>query len=231
MLVDFVGTNPAKLISELNKVKHMADGKVFPWAVEQACYTDGDEEITEVVNLLTKGDHDGAHEYVDRIMSKNESFDRICGFLSSWLRRMAIAEAGSGDYKSVKDNLGLIMKYQKPLKSDVKVIRKLKEEIAMTSLMNTKVISKLMEKLEKEHEKTKTKAVQMFPKPGAMFYGCEQFNKACKYRSEQSLSRAWVMGLILFLLESQKKVRNGEADQRCVLHDFIMKFSHGVSYV
>lgn len=225
-LVDFVGPRPARLLSELKKLSHLGDGKVFPWMVDKACYVDGDEEITLVMGMLVNGDVESAHEFLDRMLAKNEPIERVFGFLQSWLRKMMIAESCKGDYQSIKGVLPSLMKYQKPENKDDSVVRKLEKELALTYHKDTKAISALNEKLEKEREKTKGKAVPMFPKPGAMYYACEDFAKANRFRKEQSLSRHWATGMMESLGKAQELVRSGKVDPGRALHNLLFAFSH-----
>jgi hypothetical protein len=139
---------------------------------------------------------------------------------------MAIAESCGGEYGLVKEKLSLLMKYQKPESSDDSAVKKVEEEILLTSPKDTKAMSRLTEKLEKEKEKLKGKAVPMFPKPGAMFYSCEQLNKANHFRKEHSLSTDWVLEMIKRLIKSQELVRTDKADPDVVLHNILFLFSH-----
>jgi hypothetical protein len=118
------------------------------------------------------------------------------------------------------------MKYQKPESDDDSVVKKLERELSLTYHKDAKAISSLKEKLEKEREKTEGKAVPMFPKPGAMYYACEDFGKANRFRKKQSLSRHWATGMMESLGKAQELVRSGKVDPGRALHNLFFAFSH-----
>lgn len=96
ILIDIVGLSHNKLHSEIEKLKHLGDGKISPWTVQQGVCGTGEANVKVFCDSMLKGKPAHAHEMLDRIWKgdsarTSEKTVKFFGFPIDWARRTAIA--------------------------------------------------------------------------------------------------------------------------------------------
>lgn len=214
-LIELVGVKHNSLIMELKKLSHLSlDGKIHPWVIQEGCSSTGESDVVELCNYIVKRDFGAVHEIVNRLFNKGEDPLYICGFLSQWCRKMAIAACCNGDFNSVRDDVSKLSKYQKPNKDpkDSK-IGILYEQLSKALLNGDKKQAKNVQKLiEEENERIQGKSIPLFSKPGAVFYSCKEYKTL-------NAKRLWPYWTIERLKQLQFSIRTGK-DPRRAFHEF-----------
>lgn len=217
MLVDFVGKNPNVLAMELKKLKHLSlDGRIYPWVIQQGCCGTGAAEVTEMMEQIKAKNFSMVHEFLDRLLDKGEEPLKLCGFLMSWARRMALAEACNGNYQAIKPALGSMKKFEKPqVKAKDSKLVALREELAGILLNNPKKAKKIKDRIKKEKEKMKSSSAPLFPNTGAIFHACQYYNSI---RGK----RGWAYDFLCRLGRLQYDLRRKKMDDRRLMHFFFI---------
>ena len=110
-LIDIVGCDPNRLTMEIIKLKAMSDdGTIMLWAIDQACHGTGVSDVMLLTENIIKGNADRAHLFLQRLLAAGESPLRLLGFLTDWLRKMAMAESCSYEFNSIRDQVGKLLK-------------------------------------------------------------------------------------------------------------------------
>lgn len=233
-LIDFIGIIPNTLIMEAKKLSHLSKGRIYPWAVEQACSGTGDARTTELMTCLVEGNADKAHELLDRILALGEPPIKILAFIASWLRRMHLAKDGgqglskaSGTMDSLREYLDKFRKYYKPEKTSSATLDSLEQKLFELDSGNPKR-QKIEQKIAAEREKLSPSSVPMFANPWSMKYAIREYGMGTQLREKNSLSGDWPREMTRLLMDIQVAARSGQ-DVSSMMHDILMYFEKGSS--
>lgn len=102
-LADLVGGNTDRLTNELRKLKYYCeDGVIEQWAIEQACFFEGEASALMLSKALLSKDEEIAHEIVSRVLLKEHPL-QLMGLLTSWAAALLVAVSRRCDYNAIKE--------------------------------------------------------------------------------------------------------------------------------
>jgi DNA polymerase III delta subunit len=231
-LIDFIGINPNMLIMEAKKLSHLAKGRIYPWAVEQACSGTGDARTTELMTCLVEGKTEKAHELLDRILALGEPPIKILAFMASWLRRIHLAKDGgqglskaSGTMDGLREYLDKFRKYHKPEKTSSSTLTSLENKLFELDPGDSKR-QKIEQKIAAERAKLSPSSEPMFANPWSMKYAIKEYGMGTQLREKNGLSSDWPREITRLLMDIQMAARSGQ-DVSSMLHDILMCFDKG----
>jgi DNA polymerase III delta subunit len=231
-LIDFIGINPNTLIMEAKKLSHLVEGRIYPWAVEQACSGTGDARTTELMTSLVEGNTEKSHELLERTLALGETPIKILAFIASWLRRMYLAKSGGKDLSKASETINTLRtyldrfrKYHKPEKTSSNTLLSLEKKLSELDPEDSKR-QKIEQKIDAEKEKLSPSSEPMFANPWAMKYAIREYNIGTVLREKNGLNNDWPREMMRLMMDIQVAARSGQ-DISYMLHDVLMYFEKG----
>ena len=199
ILTDMCDFDPGAVCAELAKLRYATqDRHVSAAIVETYCNGYGSANVFSLGGLILKGDGEGAHELLQRLIDKGESPIKICGLLQDWAQKIALAASCKCDIEVLKERLANVKKWQKEPEKDNGVSRT--ERVCNDSWG--------------WFVRYKGESVPMYSNPSALFYPCKDLAAAKK-------PPFWAYDALKKLGRLQIELRRKNVEHDKLMHLFI----------
>ena len=215
MLIDVVGLDPNKITHEIDKMRHLCDGKIAGWVVEQAAYGGGEADVRNFCSYLLNNKPVEAHELAQRLLGKYDPL-QILAFSVDWARRILIADSCNKTLDADAKSVVQLLKKRAPLEGDEKEKARISAaRRRAANWANLVELDKITERMTKSGD-----ILPMFPNPGALYYACRDLDKSGR-------AEGWALDLLAGLGRLLFDAREKEDEFPRLMHDFVSRMAPG----